>query len=56
MPECRLYTIQGKKQLLWYGSPVNQDQLVILLQEQPISPVIYQNNVTQVINSANSKW
>lgn len=42
MPECRLYTIQGKKQLFVVQLSSQPGPAFHSLQEQPTSPVICQ--------------
>ena len=42
MPECWLYTIQGEKQLFVVRLSCEPGPACYSLQEQPISPVIYQ--------------
>lgn len=55
MPECRLYTIQGKKQFHLGGTALLSTKTSFLFSSRTTNFTSYLSSVTQAINSANSK-
>ena len=55
MPECWMYTIQGKKQLQVGGTAFLSTRTSFLFSSGTTNFTSYLSNVAQAINSANSK-